>query len=150
MRPVLFWLTDAEAEAFRSDCPGALDVLEGAARSTCARLRCDIRLVHNGQYLADVRYSATVCSNIVLPEQRRCCEHIGRPATHVDSVGYGWCRGCARRPAIAIRGLRHRRSQTAICERCPHSTIIHEQYGCPVEGCKCCLDENGIPPAEGM
>ena len=150
IRPVLFWLTDAEAEAFRSDCPVALDVLEGAARGTCARLRCDVRLVHNGQYLADVMYDATGCSNIVLPERRRCRDHMELPATHVDIVGHGWCPACAHRPTKSGYHLVPRRSPTASCDRCPHSAIIHEQYGCPVEGCDCCLDENGIPPAEGM
>lgn len=156
MKAVLFWLTDAEAEAFRASrtwapgVPEALDALDGAARGTCTRLRCDIRLVHNGQYLADVMYDATGCSNIVLPERRRCRDHMELPATHVDSVGYGWCRACVRRPEIARRGLVLKPNQLAICDRCPHSTIIHDQEGCPVEGCDCCLDENGIPPAEGM
>ena len=151
MRPVLFWLTDAEAQAFLREEPlDMLDALEGAARDTCARVRCDIRIVHDGQYLADVMYDAAGCSNIVLPERRRCCNHRERPSTHVDTIGYGWCLSCANSPAISGRGLVRKRDQLANCGRCQHSAIIHDQEGCPVEDCDCCLDENGTPPAEGM
>jgi hypothetical protein len=150
MKAILFWLTDAEAEALCAGSSEALDVLEGAARDTCARVRCDVRLVHGGQYLADVMYDATGCSNIVLPERRRCYDHLKRPATHVDTIGVSWCRVCAHRLVNAGHRMARRLSPTGNCKRCPHSTIIHDQEGCPVEGCNCCVDENGTPPAEGM